>query len=130
MPASTLSCPPSSIFMEKYIKDPNLAPKPNCSPTKVPIVKDIATFECDLIDNDDAQIISTRQASVQSHRRMESQDRLIKFNRGQNAVSNERDYALKTDRVFFKRALTKPAESSPYCSPKCTANYLQINLAK
>jgi hypothetical protein len=112
------------------MSNPDVAPKPGCSPTKAPNIKDVATFECDLADNDDAQIISNRQASVQSHRRMESQEKFTKFSRAKDTVSNERDYMLKTDRLLLKKGISKGVEMSPYCSPKGHANYLHINLAK
>lgn len=127
LPPSTLSCPPSSSFMAKFITPSEIAPKPECPTSQAPNAKDIATFECDLIENDDAQIMS-RQTSVQSHRRMESQDRLIKFNRPKETLSNERDYMLKTDRGHFNKNFK--LEQSPQWSPAKHANYLQINLAK
>jgi hypothetical protein len=130
MPVSTLSCPPSTAFMAQYMGSSEFAPKPGFSPSKAPNAKDIATFECDLAENDDAQIISTRQTSVQSHRRLESQDKIIKFNRPKDTVSNERGYMLKTDRVMLKKCASNGIESSRYGSPKRHANYLQINLAK
>jgi serine/threonine protein kinase len=129
MPASTLSCPPSAAFMERFAWGPDHAPKPGCSPTKIPVVCDEGPLEGELIDNDDAQIISNRQASVQSHRRIESQEKFAKI-RGKDAVSNERDYMLRTERAWFKKSIAKGLESSPYWSPKHQPNYLQINLAK
>lgn len=84
--------------MERFSTGSDHAPKPGCSPTKIPVVCDEGPLEGELIDNDDAQIISNRQASVHSHRRMESQEKFVKI-RGKDAVSNERDYMLKTDRA-------------------------------
>ena len=127
LPSSTISCPPSTSYMAKYMGSSDAAPKPGCSPVKAPNAKDIATFEWDLIENDDAQIMSGRQASVQSHRRLESQEKFIKFNRPKDTVSNERDYMLNTDRVLLRK---NKVEQSPLWSPAKHANYLQINLAK
>lgn len=45
MPVSTLSCPPSTMFIEKYTSSSDAAPKPGVSPGKVQLSKDIATFE-------------------------------------------------------------------------------------
>lgn len=134
MPPSTLSCPPSTSFLSKYTpKLPSDAPKPGCSPCKVPLAKDIATFECDLVgENDDAQILSTRQNSVQSHRRMESQDKFLKFSRNKQVVSNERELGGLTERGYTGKTVRigMKGQNSPYSSPKRGANYLQINLAK
>ena len=130
MPVSTLSCPPSTIFIEKYISNPDIAPKPGVSPGKVQLSKDIATFEWDLYDNDEAQIISNRQASVQSHRRMESQEKFFKFNRAKDTVSNDRQHLIKTERNRFVNTDGKLKTSSPNWSPKKWVNYLHINLAK
>ena len=130
MPVSTLSCPPSTVFIEKFTSNPDIAPKPGVSPGKVQLSKDIATFEWDLYDNDEAQIISNRQGSVQSHRRMESQDKFLKFNRAKDTMSNDRQHLIKTERNRFVNAVGKWETSSPYWSPKKCVNYLHINLAK
>lgn len=130
MPVSTLSCPPSTMFIEKYTNNSEAAPKPGVSPGKVQLSKDIATFEWDLYDNDEAQIISNRQASVQSHRRMESQEKFLKFNRAKDTVSNDRHQFVKTERNRFVNAIGRCETNSPYCSPKKGVNYLHINLAK
>lgn len=45
MPAWTLNTPPTAEFLEQFISDPGVAPKPGVSPGKVPESKDIATFE-------------------------------------------------------------------------------------
>jgi len=114
MPISTISCPPSESFIDQYVRNPGEPPKPGVSPGKVPELKDTAALECDLIDNDDAQIISNRQASVQTHRRMESQDKYTKVNRAKDTVSNDREGILMTDRLYFNQGLGKGVDSSPY----------------
>ena len=118
LPASVLIAPPSAAFIEKYVKSSEDAPKPGVSPGKVPNAKDIATFEWDLIDNDEAQIMSNRQASLQTSRRMESKEKFAKFSRGKDAISNDRENFKSTDRLYFNQGLGKDIGSSPYCSPK------------
>lgn len=128
LPASTLSCPPSRSYISQFVCNEDTAPKPGNSPCKAPNAKDIATFEWDLADNEDAQIMSNRRASLQSHRRMESQDRFIKTSRPKEAMSNERDYVLKTERGLIKRNFQ--LETSSKRSPARNANYWKINLTK
>lgn len=131
LPLSMLAGPPSAAFCSRYEKMPDEPPKPGVSPGKAPIAKDVATFECDLVDNDEAQIMSNRLASVETHRRIESQDKFIHKVRGKETISNDRDNFKTASGLYFHQGLGKDVEGSPYCSPaKKGANYLQINLAK
>lgn len=130
LPVFTLLGPPTSAYMSQFTRNPDEAPKPGVTPAMVPDPKDIATFECDLIDNDDAQILSNRQASVQTHRRIESQEKFSKLRRPKDTISNDRENFISTDKLYFNQGLGKGLDSSPYCSPKKGANYLHINLAK
>jgi serine/threonine protein kinase len=114
LPASVLTQPPTSTYIAKYTRNPEDPPKPGVSPGKAPIGKDVATFECDLAENDDAQIMSNRGASVQTHRRIESQDKFGKMFRNKEAVSNDRDNFVSTDRLYFNQGLGKGMDSSPY----------------